>query len=326
MARTVDAVRKYWPQVFEYYGLPPVTGKRHFKGECPLCGKKEHFRCDNENDTGSWICTCGQGDGWSLLRLATGKNFGTLAREIDTLIGNDSSSDIPTKQAPVKSSRARRHAQATQKFQHMQPLNGTHAQDYLRSRGINCLPQEWIRYSDRQRADGGIYQGMIALATDDRASVCYLHRTLLDGGKKAAVSRQKQMFALQEDTYLDHAHSVAIRMFPASSTLGIAEGIETALSCRQIYGVNTWSTMNAGFMAKFIAPHGVRHLIIFTDMDKTSAAGHAAATACAKANLSAKNDVSRVSVRWCDNGDFNDLLVNGAQCYQVVFEKVKNNG
>lgn len=52
----------------------------------------------------------------------------------------------------------------------------------------------------------------------------------------ASAKRQK---SLQEDNYLDHARSVAIRMFPVASTLGIAEGIETALSAHQIYNVNT---------------------------------------------------------------------------------------
>ena len=52
----------------------------------------------------------------------------------------------------------------------------------------------------------------------------------------ASAKRQK---SLQEDNYLDHARSVAIRMFPVASTLGIAEGIETALSAHQIYKVNT---------------------------------------------------------------------------------------
>ena len=42
------------------------------------------------------------------------------------------------------------------------------------------------------------------------------------------------MMKLQEDSYLEYAKSVAIRMFPISSTLGIAEGIETALACHQI--------------------------------------------------------------------------------------------
>ncbi|MDE9567064.1 toprim domain-containing protein, partial [Xenorhabdus bovienii] len=104
------------------------------------------------------------------------------------------------------------------------------------------------------------------------------------------------------------------------STLGIAEGIETALSCKQIYGVNTWSAMNAGHMAKFIAPMGVKHLVVFADND-WSATGEAAAYECARKNLVANNDLEKVSVRWADHGDFNDLLQNGDQARERVFMK-----
>ncbi len=76
-------------------------------------------------------------------------------------------------------------------------------------------------------------------ATDDKAELCYLHQTLLDGDRKADIDSAKRLKSLQEDSYLDHARSVAIRMFPVSTTIGIAEGIETALSCYQVYGVNT---------------------------------------------------------------------------------------
>jgi len=131
----------------------------------------------------------------------------------------------------------------------------------------------------------------------------------------------KKQKALQEQATLDHAASVAIQLFPVASTLGVAEGIETALSCRQVYGVNTWSLINAGFMAKFIAPAGVTHLIIFADMDPHSATGHSAAFACARANLLAKNDIQKVTVRWCDNGDFNDMLMNGDQVRELTFNR-----
>jgi phage/plasmid primase-like uncharacterized protein len=96
-----------------------------------------------------------------------------------------------------------------------------------------------------------VYQALYALATDDKAELCYLHQTLLDGDRKADIDSAKRQKSLQEDSYLDHARSVAIRMFPVSTTIGIAEGIETALSCYQIYGVNTWAVINSGFMKKF---------------------------------------------------------------------------
>lgn len=77
------------------------------------------------------------------------------------------------------------------------------------------------------------------------------------------------MMKLQEDSYLEFAKSVAIRMFPVSSTLGIAEGIETALSCHQITKCHTRATMNTAFMKKFRVPAGVKNLIILLILTQT---------------------------------------------------------
>lgn len=100
---------------------------------------------------------------------------------------------------------------------------------------------------------------------------------------------------------------------------GVAEGIETALSCKQVYGVNTWATINAGFMDKFVAPPGA-----FADTDTSSATGHSAAFACARRNLVANNDVEKVSVRWPDKGDFNDLVREGSEVRELVFYREKH--
>ncbi|HAF9811998.1 TPA: DNA primase, partial [Salmonella enterica] len=176
----------------------------------------------------------------------------------------------------------------------------------------------------KQRHNGCVFQSLYSLATDDKGELCYLHQTLLDGAKKADIgSSAKRLKSLQEDNYLDHARSVAIRMFPVASTLGIAEGIETALSAHQIYKVNTWATINSGFMKKFRVPAGVLHLIIFADRDENSATGLAAAYECAHANLMAKNDLQCVSVYWPDHGDFNNMLMNGDQVRELVFHKKK---
>ncbi len=86
---TKQAAMGRWSEIFEYYGLPAITGKNHFKGECPLCGRKGKYRCDNKNGTGSYICVCGSGDGWSLLSGFTGKEFKVLAAEVDQIIGNE---------------------------------------------------------------------------------------------------------------------------------------------------------------------------------------------------------------------------------------------
>ncbi|HEC2095422.1 TPA: toprim domain-containing protein [Klebsiella oxytoca] len=317
---TKQAAMGRWSEIFEYYGLPAITGKNHFKGECPLCGRKGKYRCDNKNGTGSYICVCGSGDGWSLLSGFTGKEFKVLAAEVDQIIGNEYTADR-TRVNPVRTTLAQQREKVSRKFAKLTPLRGTGADSYLKGRGINSLPAESVRYCDKQPVDGKNLQAIYALATDDKGELCYLHRTLLDGDKKAQTGGSaKKMMKLQEDSYLEYAKSVAIRLFPVASTLGIAEGIETALSCHQITKCHTWATMNTAFMKKFRVPAGVKNLIIFADAD-SNAAGLAAAHVCAEANLKAKNDLETVSVRWPKQGDFNDLLINGSEVFEWVFHR-----
>lgn len=320
--KTTEAVIGRWPEVFEYFGLPPVTGKNHFKGECPLCKAKGKYRCDDLEGRGTFICTCDRGDGWKLLTQTQQKPIRDLMDEVDRIIGNNYKPEDRPACRQVSTIAQTREAVIRQ-FSALQPLRNTDGEVYLRGRGINILPStDTVRFCISQRAaNNNIYQSIWSLVTDNKSNVCYLHRTLLENGKKARVDVAKKQKALQEQNVLDHATSVAIRLFPVASTLGVAEGIETALSCKQVYGVNTWSLINAGFMAKFIAPAGVTHLIVFADMDTHSATGHSAAFTCARANLVAKNDIQKVTVRWPDSGDFNDLIQNGEQVRELVFYK-----
>ncbi|MGK4413840.1 DUF7146 domain-containing protein [Raoultella ornithinolytica] len=315
--KTAEAAKGRWPEIFEYYGLPPITGKNHYKGECPVCQARGKYRVDDRDGNGTWICVCGSGDGMKLLTLTQQKAFSAICAEVDQLIGNN----YQRIEIPVNSSAVRQRQRVISKFSKLLDLRGTSGAAYLSQRGIVKLPAESIRFCDRQRHAGRVFQALYALATDDKAELCYLHQTLLDGDKKANIDSAKRLKSLQEDNYLDHARSVAIRMFPISTTIGIAEGIETALSCHQVYGVNTWAVINSSFMKKFRVPAGVKHLVIFADTDMHSATGHAAAFECAHANLLAKNDLVKVSIRWPDSGDFNDMLMNGDQVRELVFTK-----
>lgn len=316
--KTSEAARGRWAEIFEYFGLPPITGKNHYKGECPVCSARGKFRIDDGDGKGTWICTCGSGDGMKLLTLTQGKSFSALCVEIDQLIGNS----YRHLNVPVNSTAAKKRQRVISKYSKMVGLRGTTAANYLRQRGINRLPTDAVRFCERQRHAGRVFQALYSLATDDKGELCYLHRTLLDGDRKADIGESAKLLnSLQEPAYLDHARSVAIRMFPVASTMGVAEGIETALSCYQIYGVNTWATINSTFMKKFRVPAGVKHLIVFADMDVHSATGQAAAFECAHANLLAKNDLISVSVRWPDHADFNDMLMNGDQVRELVFYK-----
>lgn len=203
------------------------------------------------------------------------------------------------------------------KFSKLLPLYGTPGAGYFRQRGINKLPTDAIRFCERLRHAGRIHHALYALATDDIPPPYFAGESKAQLGESA--KRQKSQ---QEENYLEYARSVAIRMFLVSSTLGSVEGIETALSCYQIYSVNTRAVMNSNFMKKFRAPTGGKHLVIFADMDKYSATKQAVFE-CAHANLLAKNDLVKVSVRWPDNCDFNDMLMNGDRIRELVFYKKK---
>lgn len=316
--KTIDAAKGRWAEIFEHYGLPPITGKNHFKGECPVCGRRGKYRCDDHQGMGSWICTCGSGDGMKLLSLTVGKPFNLICAELDQMLGNDYR-HIPV---PQNSSAIKSRQRVISKFAKLVDLRGTSGAGYFHRRGINQFPVEAVRFCDRQRHAGAVYQALYALATDNKGELCYLHQTLLNGERKAAIGDSaKRLKSLQEPAYLEHAQSVAIRMFPVSSTLGIAEGIETALACHQIYQCNVWATLNSGFMKKFRVPAGVKRLCIFADTDSHTATGHAAAFECAHKNLNAKNDLEQVTVFWPESGDFNDMLINGSRAFRWDFYK-----
>ncbi|EDC5949220.1 hypothetical protein GAT98_16955 [Salmonella enterica] len=60
--KTAEAAKGRWPEILEHFDLPPITGKNHYRGECPVCGARGKFRIDDRDGAGTWICVCGSGD------------------------------------------------------------------------------------------------------------------------------------------------------------------------------------------------------------------------------------------------------------------------
>jgi putative DNA primase/helicase len=59
----------------------------------------------------------------------------------------------------------------------------------------------------------------------------------------------------------------AVQLFDPGHELGIAEGVETALACHQMFRVPVWSVISAENMKHFEPPPGVSGLRIFADND-----------------------------------------------------------
>lgn len=305
--RTVEAVIGNWEIIFEKFCLPWKTGNKHI--ECPLCGK-EKFRVTDYNGTGSWICTCGHGNGWDLIKQKTEMEFKDIAREIDKILG------LKLDKIPAKKQN-KKLLETMELWRCSSSLPKTSGQEYLYSRGCYKLPIAGVKYCQSIfDHEYGAMKGLLAIASTEDGTPAYRHVTYLDGNQKSDVKDNKKLLKL-----VDYEPSCAIKLFEHQTTLGIAEGIETALSCMQQFKCPTWSTLNTSIMKKFRAPKSVKHLIIHADNDKNGA-GLAAAFECGHRNVLANNNVEKVTIKWTvKRGDFNDLIFNESKINVFYLER-----
>ena len=291
--KTLQAAIGKWDVILANWNLS-FTNNKHIP--CGLCGKKK-MRITPFNDGASYICTCSNGSMVNYLMDVNGLSFAELAKEIDAIIGNTHES-TEIKQIPKPQKKT---------LSNLVDYRGTDTEIYLKGRGVMNMPEMSISHSASEpyyNSEGqrvGEYPAMIAKITDSLSlEVLQLHITYIKNGKK--LDRKVKGVASSTDY-----KTPCIRLFQAQKTLGIAEGIETALRAHDLYDTPTWATINSGFMKKFRAPLGVTELMVFADHDK-SATGHAAAFECARANLSASNDVAKVTIIWPEQlGDFADI-------------------
>jgi hypothetical protein len=68
----------------------------------------------------------------------------------------------------------------------------------------------------------------------------------------------------------------AIRLFAPGSTLGVAEGIETALAVHMRTGMPVWPVISAGLLARLQPPAETSLVVVWADRDR-SGTGEAAA-------------------------------------------------
>lgn len=227
-----------------------------------------------------------------LLCAVEGKHFAEVAKQVDDILGR--SYEKPEAKPRIIT--------PLDRWPKLSPIRGTDAEKYLNSRGIRIMPRRGIKFGYEQ-VQGKRYGCMYAIAVNGAGEPCYAHQTFLDGTKKAEFphlpTRKLTTIKQTED-------SIAIRLDNSDTILGIAEGIESALSAQQRFKVPTFSTINTAFMKRFKVPAGVETLMIFADSDNNGA-GHAAAFECAHKNMvNKKNDLKQVIIRWAKSGDMND--------------------
>ena len=180
---------------------------------------------------------------------------------------------------------------------------------YLKARGIEFLPANVrVCYSCYESDTKHSYVAMIAKVMNKNGKGVCIHRTYLEGTRKANIESPKKLM-----TPTENLKGAAIQLaYPAYSNgiLGVAEGIETALSAMILFKVTTWAVISTSLMKSFEPPEDVRKVIIYGDND-VNFAGQEAAYCLAK-RLNDKGILTDVQIP-PEFGDFNDVLRKAEQ-------------
>ena len=171
---------------------------------------------------------------------------------------------------------------------------------YLAARGLTLPADAPLRFHPDCPRGAERWPAMLALMTDPATGTpCGLHRTFLarDGAGKAPGEPKKAMLG----------SAGVIRLAPDGDvTLGLAEGIETALAVMQRTGwAPVWAATSAGAIRSFPVLPGIECLTVFADAD---GAGIEAARACCR-DWAAAGCEARILAP--TGGDWDDALPRG---------------
>lgn len=277
--------RVSWPDVLMQLGIPE-TALRNKHGPCPACGGKDRYRFDHvKRGRGSFICTqCGAGDGFKLLQLTHGWDFSEARKRVMEAAGLSPSSlqwipPAPREVAPeapatpdMRVRRMRKDRCAVEDCDEVV--------DYLASRGLWPLPEGCMlsAHASAEYWTGpkrlGRYSALLADVVDVNGELVTAHVTYLQNARKLVVSDPES--AAEAPSILPPRKILsalggrigcAVRLMPAGEVLGIAEGIETALSAARLDELPVWAALNTSLLAKFEPPRGTQRLVIYADAD-----------------------------------------------------------
>jgi hypothetical protein len=155
------------------------------------------------------------------------------------------------------------------------PLVGTSAEQYLRRRSI-ILPSPALRFHPRTplgRGKNAVFRRAMIAALHERGRLVALQRTFLDPDEP----RRARDLA-NPRRMLGKPGRGAVMLVPAADTLGLAEGIETALSAILLLDIPVWATLGNERLAHVAIPDTVTRLILLPDNDRGGRIGAAKAT------------------------------------------------
>jgi phage/plasmid primase-like uncharacterized protein len=192
------------------------------------------------------------------------------------------------------------------------PASGTIVETYLRSRGITLPVPEVLRFLPyAPHRDQRSYPAMIAPVVNAAGDPVGVHLTYLAPGGNgkypfAAKSMQRECRGPIRGGGVrpaDVSRSVSSVNTPQ---LLVAEGIETTLSCMQLFGIPSWAALSAPGVAALELPPEIKSVVIACDNDINNASHHAATAAYYR--WVAERRAVQLIMPPMPGTDFNDVL------------------
>jgi phage/plasmid primase-like uncharacterized protein len=258
---------------------------------CPVHGGSDGFRVFRDvAETGGGICnSCGpRRDGFALLMWVNDWGFRETLEAVARNLGLDTRRPRTIEAGPRPVVVARTDQDATMAETALRRVwsetldpddrRAIPLRRYLSRRGIDAeLDPRVLRFhpglayfEDKTRV--GTFPALVAKVMDAEGRPVSLHRIYLDhAGHKAPVAHPKKMMPP-----IGTLCGGAVRLYPAGATLGITEGIETALVIRQRTAMPVWAGISATLLQRFVPPPGVELVVIWADLDRSGTGEQAA--------------------------------------------------
>lgn len=144
-------------------------------------------------------------------------------------------------------------------------LKGSAAEAYLAKRGVTQLSPDLRFHRRTPLGPHGAVRFLPAMLAAVRTDlgVIAVHRTFLDPAEARLADFERPKRALGS-----LQNGAVCLTAPRDGRLGLAEGIETALSAMQIFGVPCWATLGNERFGLVAIPESVRELHLFVDNDR----------------------------------------------------------
>lgn len=263
-----------WKSLLLSIGIPAdlVSGLHQ---ACPFCGGKDRFRFTDWNASGGYYCNqCGKGDGFDFI-----KKF----KKIDSFaeVANLIEEQLPRAEIEIKKATQGKGYDCERLWCECHEITKHDAAGrYLENRGIHLrkYPKSLrfhprLRCKDKKTNEVSYHPAMVAKFSSPQDDEFILQITYLDeDGNKAKISDDKRF----TPNKVPLGGSVKLFSKSGIEKLGIAEGIETALSAAKLFAIPVWASFTSGCMLKWVPPASVKHVTICADND-TSLTGQSAA-------------------------------------------------